>query len=447
MRMSRYWRRLPYFWKVYFMVAAYLVAIVLAAKAGELWLNNLIINSKTLEGQVHWLANAYLEKKETDKGFAKTLQNHGLAVYDMYGEDRAVPPSVLGLAVGRVKLNRTFAVIQDQGWLSCAVMMPDKNIVAFGIAAFSLPWATELIIWTIIIIVPTAVATLYFARSIIRPLTNLTAQARSLTGGDLRARITPSNSGYAEITTLERTFNQMAIRLESVLEAERRLLAEISHELRSPLTRMNVLAEILKKQYPETASSYLERVEKEIVLMNALVGELLQQAREHQFQTHVSMFDLTVMLNDLAVEHVLGFRHEDKNIVVRQKDSVLFLGDRVWLQKAFGNVIQNALSFTAPSTTIDIDIALQETAIFVTVRDYGPGVPNSMLHEIFRPFCYNVDGSSYNGNTGLGLDIARRAVMLHHGTITAQNMHPGLAITITLPNNVGDDMLFDMEET
>jgi two-component system sensor histidine kinase CpxA len=236
-----------------------------------------------------------------------------------------------------------------------------------------------------------------------------------------------------ELGQLARTFNLMADRIQTLLTAERRLLLDISHELRSPLARLSVAVE-LARSGKDPAD--LDRIQKEADRLNTLIGELLQVTRAEGDPSQRIMEP--VLLNDVVGEIV-----EDTSIEARAKDcelafhageSLMLDGDAELLRRAIENVVRNGIRYAPHGSRIEVELSRRGPYAVVHVRDFGPGVPQESIERIFDPF-YRVDSdrNRTSGGTGLGLAIARRAVQLHGGSIRAENAHPGLRVNIELP--------------
>jgi two-component system sensor histidine kinase CpxA len=226
----------------------------------------------------------------------------------------------------------------------------------------------------------------------------------------------------------------MASRIQTLLAAERRLLLDISHELRSPLARLGVAVELARSG--EDREHMLDRIQKEADRLNELVGELLQVTR---VETDPSMqktdtVHLDELLADLVYDSLLEAKAKDCTLLLKAPVAAKLSGDEELIRRALENVIRNAIRYAPRSTAVDIELARSSGAAVITVRDYGPGVPDEALGRIFDPF-YRVDSdrNRASGGLGLGLAIARRSVQLHKGTLTAQNARPGLLVTMEFP--------------
>jgi len=264
------------------------------------------------------------------------------------------------------------------------------------------------------------------------PLRHLQGAVERFGRGDLSARVRSERAD--EFGHLSRTFDDMADAIQKLREGERRLLLDISHELRSPLARMSVALELARTS--EDRESALARIEKEAERLSSMVSELLQITRA---EGDVSALRLApVRLDDLLRELV-----EDCHIEARDHPCVLRLegdrpaiveGDRELLRRAVENAIRNAIRYAPAGSEVELSLALEDHTAAIRVRDHGPGVPAASLPHIFDAF-YRVDAdrNRSTGGVGLGLAIAKRAVELHGGSIRAENVHPGLLVEIRLP--------------
>ena len=264
------------------------------------------------------------------------------------------------------------------------------------------------------------------------PLRSLQKAVERFGHGDLTAR-TVSNR-RDELGQLARAFNRMAERIETLLAAERRLLLDISHELRSPLARLGVAVELARTgDHPEAA---LDRIQKESDRLNSLVGQLLQVTRV-EGDPSLLPHD-PIRLDELVQQLVADANIEAEKHRVRLQfdphDPLTVKGDAELLRRAVENVLRNAIRYTPPESTIEIAVTRREGLAVVRIRDQGPGVPEEALTRLFDAF-YRVekDRNRNSGGIGLGLSIARRAIELHKGTIGARNAGPGLEVTIELP--------------
>jgi signal transduction histidine kinase len=251
--------------------------------------------------------------------------------------------------------------------------------------------------------------------------------------GELPARVRSARKD--EIGELSRAFDEMAGRIETLLAAERQLLQDVSHELRSPLARLGFAVELARTGADREAA--LAHVRKEADRMAVLIGELLQLTRVEGYPMDGSPKDIPLdgMLDDIVRDCRLEAEARACRLVLRTDRPAIVAGERELLHRAIENVVRNAIRHAPAGTPVEVSLGLREDLGTIIVRDYGPGVPEEWLGAIFKPF-FRVedDRSRASGGVGLGLAIARRGVELHRGRITARNAGPGLVITIELPD-------------
>jgi signal transduction histidine kinase len=228
----------------------------------------------------------------------------------------------------------------------------------------------------------------------------------------------------------------MAERIEALIDSQKRLLADISHELRSPLARLSVALELARKNSNEKAEPALDRIEKEGERLNKLVGQLLALTRLESGAEKITPD--TVMLEDLVQQIVDDANYEakpqHKEVVVTQLQACRVIGSPELLRSAIENVIRNAVRYTPTAGRVEVSLQWKLDTAELMVTDQGPGVPEGELKHIFQPF-YRVSEAREraSGGAGLGLSIADRTVKLHGGTIEASNSESGLRVTIRLP--------------
>jgi signal transduction histidine kinase len=250
--------------------------------------------------------------------------------------------------------------------------------------------------------------------------------------GDLSARAETGRKD--EIGRLAQTFNRMAERTQTLLEAERRLLLDISHELRSPLARLGVAVELARSGGDRDKA--LDRIEQESLRLNSLVGELLQVTRAEG--DPAAMRREAVRLDELLREIVdtaeIEAEARGARIELAEAPEFELSADAELLRRAIENVLRNAIRYTPGGAAVNVSLSKRGHSAVVAVRDLGPGVPEESLGRIFDAF-YRVgdDRGRNTGGVGLGLAIARRAISLHNGKITAKNANPGLLVEIELP--------------
>lgn len=282
------------------------------------------------------------------------------------------------------------------------------------------------------------------ARYLSNPIVKLRAVTQELSDGNLAARVDNQLlQRRDEIGYLGNDFNQMAEHIESLVDAQRRLLTDISHELRSPLARQSVALALARRRGNAEVVPSLDRIDREAKRMNQMIGQLLDLSRvENGTDTlETTRIDLAQLLKDISEDADYEARENDRAVRLLANEQCTINGVVELLASAIENVVRNGVRHTAPATTVDVSLKRVErngsSAAVISIRDHGDGVPEKALTEIFRPF-YRVEDARdrRTGGTGLGLAIAARAVRLHGGSISANNAAGGgLVVEMTLPLN------------
>jgi two-component system sensor histidine kinase CpxA len=297
-------------------------------------------------------------------------------------------------------------------------------------------------------LVVSVLVTFGFTLLITRPIGLLREAARQLAAGNLRARAKlpgakAHNKSGDELRGLVYDFDMMADRLESLVDSHKLLLRDVSHELRSPLARLSVALEWAREEAQPGIEEQLERMESEVVRLNALIGQLLSLS-------HLDSTNALHAKQRFSVADIVETLLPDMEYEARSRNcSVTFrvsgppgrevLGNPELLGRAIENVIRNAIAYTAEGTSVEISLSHQSNAgrsfVVLQVKDHGPGVPEPALKSIFHPF-YRLDDSRQRstGGFGVGLAITERAVQLHGGEVAARNAaEGGLTIEMSLP--------------
>lgn len=275
------------------------------------------------------------------------------------------------------------------------------------------------------------------ARYLTRPITRLRTAAQKIAAGDLKARAGTSSVQLDEVGQLVQDFDLMAERLEVLIGAQQRLISDVSHELRSPLTRLKLALDLARSDSGVEHSPALDRIEREAERLSALVGMLLTLSRLESGDSAPasSMVHLPDLLAEIAADVEIEAQSRGCSISLGRMQECWIEGDQELLRSAFENVVRNAIRYTDPGTAVQISIKCETNDVRINVRDHGPGVPDSELDNVFKPF-YRVDTSRERrtGGVGLGLAIAERAIKLHNGKISAGNLKEGgFQIEISLP--------------
>ena len=256
-----------------------------------------------------------------------------------------------------------------------------------------------------------------------RPVVRLRKAARELATGKLSARAVWPAAKWRifeadEISALIRDFNHMAERLESLVDAQKLLLRDVSHELRSPLARLNVALELAREDADPATASHLERIERETEKLNQLIGQLLTLSSMEAMEKVENFvpFPLERMVERMIPDAEFEARQRQCTVSFRAEQPCMILGNQELLYRAIENVVRNAIRYTDSGTEVEIVLRVPETRgarhAILEVSDRGPGIPDHQLPAIFRPF-YRVDyaRSAQTGGFGVrpGHRRARRA--------------------------------------
>jgi two-component system sensor histidine kinase CpxA len=285
-----------------------------------------------------------------------------------------------------------------------------------------------------------ALVSFFLARSLTAPLEELRTATRRIASGDLDARVAETiPQRRDEFGQLGADFNQMADRLQTMQRASRRLLRDVSHELRSPLARLTVALEIARKKGSDAIAPELNRIALEGERLESLVNDVLGLLRETSENSpkQDETLDLSAMLSELV--EVVNYEVLDGKPGVQWQDPgpVSFVGDRELLWRTMENLLRNALRHTDKDRGVILKLLADASKLqlHISVRDFGPGVPEAELEKIFEPF-YRVQESRdrNTGGHGIGLSIASAAVVRHGGVIHAENVADGgLCVNVCLP--------------
>jgi two-component system sensor histidine kinase CpxA len=305
------------------------------------------------------------------------------------------------------------------------------------------------------------------ARYLTSPIVQLRGATQKLASGDLTARAgVPGSRRHDEMAELMRDFDRMAERLENLVNAQSRLLTDISHELRSPLARLNVALELARQRSGPEARSALDRIDRETNRLNELIQKLLTIARLEAGAESIEKVPvhLEQIIHEIARDAAFEAQNRHCEVEATVVDDCVVMGSPSLLHSAIENVVRNAIRYTQEGSSVEVrleqgvelsnmgspGLGLQKIGIqnvapkndgvgkpeaVVRVTDSGPGVPEDALDKLFRPF-YRIDDARgrQTGGVGLGLAITDRAVRLHGGTIRISNRpQGGLMVEIRLP--------------
>jgi two-component system sensor histidine kinase CpxA len=290
--------------------------------------------------------------------------------------------------------------------------------------------------------VVSALFSLLLATSIAAPLSRIRAGARRVADGDLDTRVGALKFGRsAEMLDLAREFDSMAAHVKELVESQRRLIRDVSHEMRSPLARQHVAIELARSRVSDgDARAQLDRIERESERLEKIIAQAIQLSRMET--TPLSMTE-SVALDDLVADIVADAAFEAQArgcaLQIEQSAPLRVRVETDLLTSAIENVMRNAVEYTRPDSTIRVRLERVEDEARLQVIDAGPGVDAADLTHIFEPYYRTAAARAHkNTGSGLGLAIAKRAVERQGGRIRASNAEGGgLEVEICLPLRQG----------
>jgi two-component system sensor histidine kinase CpxA len=282
-----------------------------------------------------------------------------------------------------------------------------------------------------------AVFSLLLAAYITAPLARIRSSARRVARGDLSARVGDLPFGRsAEILALASEFDQMAARLKELVEGQQRLIRDVSHEMRSPLSRLRVAIELAREHGNAETTEQLDRIEREAMRLEEMIGQSIQLSRmETTTQTRAETIALDELVADIVADAAFEAQARPCALHIAQSMPLQVHAETDLLTSAIENVVRNAVNYTSVGSTIDLRLDRVENQARLRVRDAGPGVPAADEVKIFEPyFRTDIARQRKSGGSGLGLAIAKRAIERQGGRITAHNADGGgLVVEIRVP--------------
>jgi len=258
-----------------------------------------------------------------------------------------------------------------------------------------------------------------------RPVKHLKAAFSAFAAGKLETRVGSLMGRRDEIADLGQDFDRMAQRLQGAMAAQQRLLHDVSHELRSPLARLHVAIGLARKG-PEKIDLTLERIERESARLDQLLGEVLTLSRLESGVTGetFSHFDVADVAADVVGDADFEAQAMGRRVTLAAPDGIVLRGIPSMLHRALENLVRNGIKYADPGTVVEVKIDAVADRCRISVCDRGPGVPAEELEVIFTPFYRGENGQGEKG-FGLGLAIARRAVLMQGGSLRACNREGG----------------------
>jgi len=285
----------------------------------------------------------------------------------------------------------------------------------------------------------------WLTHHIVAPIQGIQSAARKVAAGDLSVRAPLEVSKrHDELAALAADFDAMVERMSAFVRSQKDLLSTVSHELRSPLTRLIMSLALLRKQPPIESEELLQRMERDVERVDTLMGQLLTLSR---LETGLSSdgkdsVDLSQLVQEVVADGDFEARSCGKSVRLQAEGGIVIeKADQQALRSACENILRNAIRFTTPGSQVEVILKTEKMSpssqVVLLVRDYGPGVPGELLQQIFQPFFRVKEPNGNpreNNGTGLGLAIALEAIRQHRGSIIAANANPiGLEVKIMLP--------------
>lgn len=273
------------------------------------------------------------------------------------------------------------------------------------------------------------------ARYLVSPIVKLRSAAKNLADGDLQTRIELKRRD--ELGQLAQDFNQMAQRIESLILSQKTLNRDISHELRTPLARLGVALELARNKSNGEPNQYLDRIERESYRLNEMISQILTLAK---LETGLKNFEasrvnLSKIVREVVADANFETSNKNKHVEILENRECFVEGNERLLQSAIENIVRNAVKYTPENSSVEVSLKKTGETAAITVRDFGKGVDENKLKDLFRPF-YRADDARErkSGGVGLGLAITERAVTAHSGRVWAENAeNGGLIVKIELP--------------
>ncbi|HEY3521948.1 MAG TPA: HAMP domain-containing sensor histidine kinase [Rhodanobacteraceae bacterium] len=281
-----------------------------------------------------------------------------------------------------------------------------------------------------------AVAGWWVARSVARPVEALRSATQRMAAGELSARVDERWNRSDELGQLARDFNAMAGRIEALVEHDRGVLQDLSHEVRSPLARLQVILDLAQHSAnPDEAGTHFLQAEREIGRLDRMTGEMLALSRlkgDLPGMEHESV-ELGLLLEECVATMRVPADERRIELHLTHGSSPVVSGSVVLLRRAIENLIANAIKFSPPGGRVWIELRSDRDHAIVEVRDHGPGVPAQELELLFRPFFRGSNARLAEGH-GLGLTLVQRVANAHGGEVIAANADGGgLRVTLRLP--------------
>jgi signal transduction histidine kinase len=277
----------------------------------------------------------------------------------------------------------------------------------------------------------------WVARSVAKPVQALRDATRRMAAGELSARVNhPGGARRDELAQLAGDFDAMAERIEALVTHDRRVLQDLSHELRSPLARLQLILDLAQRgDDPAAAGRYFQQAEQEIVRLDRMAGEMLALSRLEGDLPGMERepVELAGLARECAARAQLEAQARGIRLHVAADVPARVSGSTMLLERALDNLLANAIKFSPEGGEVALGVHVEAGRATLSVRDHGPGVPPDELASLFRPFFRGSNAARADGH-GLGLAIVQRVAKVHGGRVDAANAEGGgLEVRLELP--------------
>ena len=437
------------FWKIFLSFWLAMLALTTAVAWSSYQLRD-------IENNV--MSKAYSRFAENTRGAVETLQRQGvnglkvwldkpdhcksMTLYLLSFDGRQligdpIPARILQLAQG----NFMDPFHRQPQWLFTDIIRPPGEMPYRLITTFVRPHPLEMLFTPArlsIALMISGLVCFFLARHITKPISRLRHATQKLSQGNLTVRVGAElGRRHDELANLARDFDAMAEQLQGLLSSQHQLIRDISHELRSPLTRLQVALELAHQHSGGAVENELKRIENEAERLNELIGQVLALARMESGtrELHKRPVKLQQLIEQIVDDARYEAQSHERQINIVAATPCTLPADEALLHSAIENIVRNALKYTAANTAVELTLEKHDRSCLVRIRDHGPGVPEDQLGNIFKPFVRVSEARDRDsGGHGLGLAIAERAIRLHEGKISASNAKDGgLVIDVSLP--------------
>ena len=449
------------FWKIFlsYWLAMLLIVIVTTVTVGLLLNQDHLKLRRQITDTAEATTAVYLYEAGGPKAFDQWLREqrhrHGRHTFlineklqDVLG--RPLPPKLTDdLAVGkdpdsldkdhRWNVQKTASLSGQSFWFVSQALKDERGLRRFWPMAMPRPFRGLMLTLSLIV---TGFISYGLARNITAPIRKLQSASRQISDGQFATRVDQQVSQrHDELGELGRDFDHMADKIEQLLSSQQRILRDISHELRSPLARLQISLALARKATGDQAGAEHDRIEKEANRLDQLIGQVISLVRLETGAEKIDKqaIDFTPILEQVIADADFEAQAQTKSVHFTGATKASVLANESLLTSAFENIIRNAVRYTEPQTTVEVDMRTTESGseqqAVISIKDHGAGVSEQALAHLFEPFYREADARDRNsGGYGLGLAIAERAIKAHDGKITARNLKGGgFEVTVILP--------------